>query len=350
MKRWMGAALAALAASAGFAASGPASASSSAWYRVYQASTAGTFSDIAAVSNTNIWAVGEPWDSKGRFTFRPLIRHYAGHGWQTVTLPGSPRFESELVSASAANDVWVFGLTRSSVATSVAYRYDGSRWHKIPMPAQTYVQGAVAFGPRNVWAFGSSATIFAPGSHVSANLFHWNGSRWRGYNLAHGNFVGESMSASGPKNLWVAGFVPTGKAQQAAAYRWNGSGWHVARIPRVLTDNPAVSAFSAANVWIGWETAARTYITRWSGHRWYTMATPGNADTLNIVADGAGGYWFGDNSILTGNTWTTEPPIGLSGAYGPVVSIPGTTSVIEATSVENPGSSIQRPTLYRFDL
>jgi hypothetical protein len=75
--------------------------------------------------------------------------------------------------------VWVFGLASGSLARSVVYRYDGSHWHKIPVPAETAFQGAVALGPDNVWAFGTSATVFAPGSHVSADLFHWNGSKWR---------------------------------------------------------------------------------------------------------------------------------------------------------------------------
>ena len=92
----------------------------------------------------------------------------------------------------------VFGYIPGSVYQSVAYRYDGSHWHKIPVPRETAVQGAVALGPNNVWAFGSTATIFAPGSHVSATVFHWN-----------------------------------------------GTGWHDTGLPRVLNDIPGVSVFSA---------------------------------------------------------------------------------------------------------
>src|SRR5215469_12414623 len=154
MKRWVAGAVAVLAAVAGLAASGPASASSSAWYQVLQVNRAGSFREIAAISQADIWAVGNVWDRHGNILYQPFIRHFDGNSWTTVTIPGSPRFESDQVSASAANNVWVVGLGTSHVAHSVAYRYDGSHWHKIPVPSLTYLQGIAVLGPKNVWAFG----------------------------------------------------------------------------------------------------------------------------------------------------------------------------------------------------
>jgi hypothetical protein len=349
MKRWIAGAATVLAAVGGLAAAEPAMASSGAWYQAYQVKTSGDFSQIAAISKTNVWAVGDLFTRKGNTIYQPFIRHFAGHGWKTVTIPGSPRFTSDQVSASAANNVWVFGLRRTanSEATSVAYRYDGSRWHKIPVPAQTFLQGAVALGPRNVWAFGDSGTMFA-------DVFHWNGRRWRGYNLANGNLVGNSISASARNNVWIAGAVPVGgSGWLAAAYRWNGTHWRKADMPRVRTDGLGVSAISRSNVWIGWDTATRSRVTHWNGHHWHTMTTPSDvlANTGNVVADGKGGYWFGFGAILKGNRWTSEPPVEISGGLGSVVRIPGTESFLLPASVKiSNNSAIQRPTIYRFDL
>ena len=351
MKRWMAGAVTVLAAAAGLAASGPARASSSAWYQTFQVSRSGNFSQIAAISQTNIWAVGDLRGKKGNTIYQPFIRHYTGSGWTTVTIPGSPKFESDQVSASAANNVWVLGFTPSSVAHSMVYRYDGSHWHKIPVPAETALEGAVALGPNNVWALGSSATIFAPGSSVSATVFHWNGAKWRGYSLDKGALVPESISASKWNNVWIAGAVRAGPAERAVAYRWNGTGWHNAGLPRVLNDNPRVSVFSRANVWIGWSAADRYHAMHWDGQHWHTLAIPGDvfADTGNVVRAGQGGYWFGDAAILTGSTWTSEPPIEATGGFGSVVRIPGTESFLQPAGVENTNSTIQQPTLYRFD-
>jgi hypothetical protein len=350
MKRWMVGAVSVLVAVAGLAVSGPAGAST-AWYQTFQVNRRGSFSEIAAISQNNIWAVGDLWGKKGNTIYQPFIWHYDG-GWVAVTIPGSPKFDSEHVSASAANDVWVFGLTPGSVAHSMAYRYDGSHWHKIPVPAETYLQGAVALGPNNVWAFGSSGTIFAPGADVSATVFHWNGSKWRGYNLAHGDLMPESISASAGNNVWIAGAVWTGKAYRAVAFRWNGTGWHNAGLPRVFTDMPGVSAVSPGNVWIGWNTTTKSHALHWDGQHWHTLAIPANVDanTSNVVRDGQGGYWFGFASILTGSTWTSEPIIEVTGGFASVVRIPGTESFLLPATVQNPNSTIQQPTLYRFDL
>jgi hypothetical protein len=353
MKRWMAGVVTVLVAVGGLAVSGTARASSGAWYPTYQVNTPGIFYNIAALSKANIWAVGDFFDKKDNPTFRPLIRHYADGGWKTVTIPGSPKFQPAEVSASAGNDVWVFGLSDSSpVAGSMAYRFDGAHWHKIPVPAETFLQGAVALGPRNVWAYGSSGTVSPPGGDSSASIFHWNGSSWRGYNLDNGNLLPESISASAANNVWIAGAVWTGASKQALAYRWNGTGWHKAAMPRVLTDGPGVTALSPSNVWVGWYTETAARVTHWDGHHWHTFTTPSAlfAETTNVVPDGKGGYWFGFGAILTGSTWTSEPAIESSGALGSLVRIPGTESFLLPASVENANSAIQKPTLYRFDL
>jgi hypothetical protein len=345
MKRWMVGAATVLAAVGGLAAPGLARASSDAWYKTYQAKTPGVFWDVAAVSKTNIWAVGDLSGKKG--SYRPFIQHHVGRGWKTVTIPGSPKFQSSGLSASAANNVWVYGPTSTGDA-SLVYRYDGSHWHKIPLPAETSLWGAVTLGPRDVWAFGSSATIFAPGVEGAATIYHWNGSKWRGYGLARGSLVPTSISASATNNVWIAGFV---RGDLAQAYRWNGKGWSKAAMPRVRTDDPSVTAFSPSNVWISWNTATASHVTHWTGRHWRTIAIPGdiNANTGNIVPDGNGGYWFGDQAIL-GNTWTSEPGIEGSGGLGPVVHIPGTESVLQPSSVENSSYTTQWPAIYRFDL
>ena len=203
-----------------------------------------------------------------------------------------------------------------------------------------------------MWAFGSSGTIFAPGSSVSATVFRWNGARWRGYSLDKGALVPESISASKGNNVWIAGAVRAGPAERAVAYRWNGTGWHDAGLPRVLTDNPGVSALSPGNAWIGWNSPPDPTRCTGTARRWHTLTIPDSvyANPSNVVRDGQGGYWFGFAAILTGSTWTSEPIIETSGAFGAVSRIPGTTSFLLPASVENPNSAGQQPTLYRFDL
>jgi hypothetical protein len=348
----MAGAVAVLAAMGGLGASAQAEASSAGWYQVYQVNTSGAFTGIATVSRTNVWMVGDAWNSKGGFVYRPLIRHFEGRSWKTVTIPGSPRFESVGVSASAADNVWVFGQT--STAGTVMYRYDGSHWRKIPMLADSSLSGpAVVLGPRNVWAIGSCADVFVRGCGLSDTVFHWNGSRWQGYSLDHGDVGAWSISASAASNIWIAGTEQRSKAQREVAYRWTGNRWRDAGMPAVrIADTvvPVVTAFSPGNVWVGWDFDD---VVHWNGHHWQTLTTPADLgpDTSNIVPDGKGGYWFGYSVILTGNTWTSEPPGEIAtGSVGNVVRIPGTESFLLPGCAENSSFTTCRPTLYRFDL
>jgi hypothetical protein len=119
-----------------------------AWNRVFQSQTQGLITSIAAISMTDSWAVGE---KVGVNRYQPFIRHYDGSNWKVVTITGA-RFSSQCVAASSAKSVWVFGLTPNArhIASTTAYRYDGTRWHKVAVPALTDLHDPVVLGPANV--------------------------------------------------------------------------------------------------------------------------------------------------------------------------------------------------------
>lgn len=344
MKRWMIFAALGLAAVGGIVTPGAAQASSSAWYQLYQSGTYGSFFQTAAISKTNIWAVGDNYTTTGKTIYQPFIRHFDGSTWQTFRIPNSSS-TTDWVSASAANNVWVGGLSNSSIATTVVYRWNGAHWAKIPMPALTYLQGVTVLAPNNVWAFGGSGT-------VPDDIFHWNGSRWQYYLDSSTNFIPQDISASASNNVWVSGFAFSGSKQIVAAYRWNGSAWHPATMPHPVFDNAGadVTAVSSSNVWIGWFNTTTSYALHWDGSQWHTVTAPYYANPLNIVPDGKSGYWFGAEAILTGSKWTAEQVPAFTGGSGGVTRIPGTTSFLLVAGVETGNSSTERPTIFRFDL
>jgi hypothetical protein len=345
MKRWMVCAALGLAAAGGIVAPGTATASSAAWYQVYQARVSGSFNQTAAISKNNIWAVGDTYTAAGKTIYRPFIRHFNGSSWQVVTIPHGAGSTADWVSASGPHNVWVGGLKNSSIATTVVYRWNGAHWAKIPMPAMTALQDVTALGPNNVWAFGSSGTVFD-------DIFHWNGSKWQYYLSSNINFIPQGLSASGPDNVWVSGFAYRGKKEVVSAYRWNGRAWHTVSMPHPVIANagPSVTAVSPSNIWIGWYDPTSRHALHWNGHRWLAVTGTDFGDPTDIVPDGDGGYWFGPQAILTGSTWTAEQLPGFSGGYGDVTRIPGTKSFLLDAGVETGSSSTQKPTIFRFDL
>ena len=345
MKRWIVAAALGLATAGGIVTPGTAQASSGAWYRVYQADVPGSFNQTAAISKTNIWAVGDTYTTAGKTIYQPFVRHFNGSSWRAITIPHSSGSTADWVSASAASNVWVGGLKNNSTATTVVYRWNGARWVKIPVPAVTYLQGVIALAPRNAWAFGSSGT-------EAYDIFHWNGSKWRYYLANYINFIPQDISASAPNNVWVSGFAYSGSKQVVAAYRWNGTAWHRVSMPHPVFDNagPDVTAVSPSNVWIGWYDTTSSHALHWDGHHWHTLTAPYYADPLHIVPDGKGGYWFGAQAILTGSTWTAEQVPAFTGGFGGVTRMPGTTSFLLNAGVETGSPSTEKPTIFRFDL
>ncbi len=345
MRRWVAIAAMGLAVGGGIVAPGAAQASSAAWYQVYQARSSGFTNQVAAVSRTNVWAVARTYTRAGKTIYRPFIRHFNGRSWKAVTIPHAAAFTSDWVSAPAANNVWVGGLRSGRFSASAVYRWNGTRWKKIPLPAGTFLAGVVALAPDNVWAYGSSSSVFA-------DIFHWNGSRWQYYLSEATNFIPQAISATGPGNVWVSGFRYVSKKQVVAAYRWRGGAWHQVRMPHpVFNDGgPIVTALSSANVWIGWYDTTKAHALHWNGHRWLNVALSYYADPTEIVPDGKGGYWFGAQAILTGTTWTTEQVPGFDGGFGGVARIPGTTSFLLAAGVETGTPATERPTVFRFDL
>ena len=345
MKRWIVVAAMGLTAVSGIATSGTARASSTAWYQVYQSGSTGVFNPFAALSKSNIWAVADTYTAKGQTVYQPFIRHFNGSSWQAITIPNSSGSTSDWVAASAANNVWVGGENKSGSGETV-YRWNGAHWGKVPLPAMTGLAGIVVLAPNNVWAYGSSGTIYD-------DVFHWNGTKWVGYLSNTTNFLPEGISASAANNVWVSGYAWSGSKEVAAAYQWNGSAWHAVSMPHpVISDVADVTAVSPANVWVGYDINSAYRVLHWDGHLWHTLTLPYYSLGYTApVPDGKGGYWFGPQAILTGSTWTHVQVPGYTGGEGGVSRIAGTTSFLMNAGVETGSTlSTEHPTIFRFDL
>ena len=354
MKRAIAVTAALLMAGAGSVVTGAAAANASTstapvWSRVFQSSDTGFFQSIDPISKSNILAAASLF-SGDNTVYKPYVVRYNGSKWSTVTIPGAAGVSTTRVQSTSASDVWVFGMTsnKQHISAYTAFHWNGSTWRRIPVPALTDLQGTVVLGPSNVWAFGGSGSM-------AGDIFHWNGSAWKAYDTNYDfKFIPQSISASSASNVWIAG-VTTGKTPEAVAFRWNGSRWSEASTPHpdVEFGGPGLTVLSPSNVWIGWDTETAVFAEHWNGRTWTKTTPPDdvNADGGDIVADGRGGLWWGPFADRNGSAWISTlgvSPSYSSGAFGPVASIPGTSSSVMAAGVENAGSKVEHPTIYRL--
>jgi hypothetical protein len=353
MKRAMAVTAALLVAGASLVVTGAAAKASTApgWNLVFQSGKRGLFTSIDPISKSNIWAAAELFSGKDNRVYKPFVERYNGRTWNQVTIPGAA-ISSTTVQSTSAHDVWVFGLkhNKQDVAADAAYRWNGSSWRRIPVPAETYLQGTVVLGPSSVWAFGGSGSM-------AGDIFHWNGRSWKAYDTTYRfNFFPQSISASSASNVWIGGIRHTRSGPpRAVAYRWNGRRWSQASTPHPIVRHggPVVTVLSKSNVWIGWTTEQTSAAEHWSGHTWTKVTAPGNvsADSLEIAPDGRGGTWWGPFADRTSSAWISTlsvSPSTSSGGFGPAAAIPGTSSSLMAAGVENTGSSVEHPTIYQL--
>jgi hypothetical protein len=128
----------------------------------------GSLYGVAALSSTNIWAVGIN-TNEGASSSQTLVERWNGN----PNIPFSARgnlagIELAGVSAISADDVWAV----SRIATE---HWDGTRWRIVASPRVrrntiAALSAVAAIGPRDAWAVGNVLyeTVAA----------HWNGVRW----------------------------------------------------------------------------------------------------------------------------------------------------------------------------
>lgn len=172
------------------AALGPASAAEIAWGTTTSA-PAGTRAElfgIAAAAPDDVWAVGgfNPGQPPTAVLIRPYAEHWDGTAWAATPVPLGQVFASQLVNLRSATaispgDAWAVGHVddiSSLAARTLAYRWDGSQWHRVPTPNPAppdegdRLTGVVARGADEAWAVGS--TRF-PGRSL---VLRWDGAQW----------------------------------------------------------------------------------------------------------------------------------------------------------------------------
>jgi len=319
--------------------------SSPAWNLFYEAHMSGFFTSVAVISKTDAWAAGTLFNGHA-ILLRPFLRQWNGSSWNAVTIPGASNFESQWVAASSAANVWVMGASNGRIMTRV-YRFDGSRWHAVPVPVQTWLADPVVFGPDDVWARGSNGS--------SSDIFHWNGSRWARFTVGK-NLV--DLSGTRQKDVWAVGLDSqrsfTGKI---VAYRWNGSRWLTVSMPHpASTALEDIRVSSISNVWISGTQVRNNdppFVLHWNGQAWSKVAAPRSlpASSTDLLPDGSGGAWLGPEAHWTGQVWKGPVPIlpePATWSDGSMGRVPGTASYWSTAGTTTKGSALEEPSIYLY--
>ena len=121
---------------------------------------------VAAIAANNIWAVGEDTNSAGPSAmFAPLIEHWNGPRWSIVASPlqGTSDFLNGIAAVSASN-IWAVGDYRSGIDPMGSYytlieHWNGTTWSVVKSPSP----GSIVSNLTSATRVPATSTIWSAG-------------------------------------------------------------------------------------------------------------------------------------------------------------------------------------------
>ena len=281
------------------------SAATSAWVVVTSPNPSTTsvsnnvLSGVAAITDSNVWAVGSYSSTSGNDLDHTLAEHWNGATWSIVSTPnpGTNGSSLEAVSADSSTDVWAVGETNTnpfgtaSQDQTLIEHYNGSAWSVVPSPNPSnqgdVLTGVKAFASNNVWAVGYYLdTLY---DSLDPLVLHWDGTSFTmftsGVPVGSG-FLLEAINGLSPTDIWAVGedgFGDTNFEMHFNGVQWsvapsasfpNGGQQFIAGVAEVSTDDVWAVGSYVPTVFAEQQTLA----LNWNGNTWSQVKTP-NVDT-----------------------------------------------------------------------
>ncbi len=234
---------------------------------------------VAAVSTSNVWAAGYSGNLSVAAD-KTLIEHWNGSAWSIVSSP-NPTTSQDLygVAAVSASDVWAVGEGFSSSGFSaVIEHWNGTAWSAVNNPVMGALRGVSAISANNVWAAG----YYSNGS--TTLIEHWNGKTWSVVTSPspgnYGNLLW-GVAAVSASNIWAVGYeeiaMGEGYVYDPLIEHWDGSSWKLApgANPNAGTTLLfGVTALSSTGVWAVGVTLGQSFVEQWDGTQWARLSSP----------------------------------------------------------------------------
>ena len=254
---------------------------------------ANRFNAVAALSSSDIWAVGYRYNGTIDVT---LAEHWNGSTWHIVTSSnvGTNGNSFTAVAAVSAVDVWAAGYYQTGGSLyALTEHWDGTAWSVVPSlsPSMDYtiLEAISAVSSGDVWAVG----IYSSGAAYLTLVEHWDGSAWSIVAQPqrwHGQQPAQRGSGSIDRRCVGCGQYSNGTVYQTLVEHWNGSAWSVVPSPNLGSHENnlnGVAAISSNDVWAvgywgGDGTVYQTLVEHWDGSAWSIVPSP-NVSTYSSL-------------------------------------------------------------------
>jgi len=249
----------------------------------------GSLDGVAARSPGSAWAVGQT-SSDSTESDRPILAHWNGTGWRTVSSPALPARGGLNAVATFTGGGWAVGqagvLVHGGDPRNLIVRLAGTTARRMPIrPADGELFGVAATSAANAWAVGGDD---------SPLILHWNGTVWKRAPLPSpvGLGVFTAVAATSRTNAWAV-LNPARQPGRARIVHWNGRRWGQVVSPAIGASYRlfGVAATSARNAWaVGFTGSGQAVILHWGGLRWKRVPSP-DGFLLAVSASSADNAW-----------------------------------------------------------
>ncbi len=263
---------------------------------------------------------GSNWNGATFATATAAVMSWNGQRWSSTSLPSIAGANSSVlasVSGTGSNDVWTAGWELLGSATSptsqpLLLHWNGSSWKtvSVTVAGQARIYGVTTVAANNVWAVGLSAT--SPTAAPQPLILHWNGAKWTTGNIASqapGEFISLSMVGSTP---YAAG---EGK-NNPLLERYSGGSWSTVTVPASAAPSGGVLVSlypeSSSSIWAAGNGSSGPFVLHWNGAKWAVTTPPTPAGLSGVVLTSIAGQgsqvWASGYGASTAQTYPTPTP------------------------------------------
>jgi hypothetical protein len=135
------------------------------------------FHRVFGTSSTDVWAVGTDENTSTGVT-DPLIEHWNGVKWSTVPAPSLGDSYLRGVWATSPSDAWVVGEWDSPAPSytphPLVYHWNGASWKSVSSPSGAELWGVTSKTSTDAWIAG----VKSGAGFYQTLIEHWDGASW----------------------------------------------------------------------------------------------------------------------------------------------------------------------------
>jgi hypothetical protein len=185
---------------------------------------------VSAATPNDIWAVGS-YNNDPQTYSRSLLLHWNGSAWSLVPSPTNEfTFNYPLdVAALSETDAWAVGLAVDTGGRTLVEHWDGDAWSVVEdadLASRANLVGIDAISPTNIWAVGNQDNP-SNSSQLRSLVEWWDGDAWNlvpSANMFNGeqnvSTALEAVAAIASRDVWAVGAYLHGHGNLPGEPEW----------------------------------------------------------------------------------------------------------------------------------